>query len=199
MIKSKTIYFDEDGFKFTFEPIEDTLTIKETEDGFEARYLIQDECMDSPDEWGDEELFLVHYHRNFWVEREKIITQNEVEAIYRGEKTEIEKEYHVFPVSAYIHGGVFLSLNDSFWCDAQGWDTSHAGLALISKKEIRYKKKALELAQGLVETWNIYLSGNVYCLVMETYDKEKTTLEYNILGGVYGYDCAAEELKTEWC
>ena len=198
--KVTTYYDDEKGFEYTFEPLDDTLTITETESGYEVRYLIQDEDTDSPDEWGDDNLFLVNYHRDFWVERKEVITKDEVRDIYLRGKTDygdIERQFHIFPLSCLVHSGVWLSLGDSFGSDPGGWDTSHVGLVLVSKKETRYKKKALEIARGLVETWNTYLTGDVYCLVKETYDKDKEPVEYDTLGGVYEHKYALEALKTE--
>ena len=201
MINKRTTYFNENGFEFNFEPIEDTLEIKKTKEGYEARYLIQDELVDSPDEWQDEGLFLVNYHRDFWVERNNIITEETVKDIYLNYQSEetkqIEKEYHIFPLSMLSHSGVWLSLNYSFVSDAQGWDTSHVGLVLVSKKEARLSKTAYKLAEGLVKTWNTYLTGDVYCLIKETYDKEKNPIDYDTLGGVYELSYALDALKTE--
>ena len=197
-IKKVTTYHDaERGFEYAFEPLEDTLTVTETESGYEARYLIQDDMIDSPNEWEDDGVFLVNYHRDFWVTRDKIITEDITRDIYNDYKTGIEEIYHIFPLSCLVHSGVWLSLGSSFACDPGGWDTSHVGLVLVSKKETRYKKKALEMAQGLVNTWNTYLTGDVYCLVKETYDKNKNPIDYDVLGGVYEYKYALEALRTE--
>jgi len=126
--------------------------------------IYQDELSgdQNPNEWSDDNVFLVNYHNDFYVENDKIITKNDVKNWYAGEKIEQAKDYHIFMLSCLIHSGVWLSLNYSFVSDGQGWDTSHIGIVLVSKKEARTKKKALKLAEGLLETWNDYLSGNVY-------------------------------------
>jgi len=162
-----------------------------------VRYLIQETDTESPDKWQDDAVFLVNYHRDFHVTRDKIITGDITRDIYNDYKTGTEEIYHIFPLSRLVHSGVWLSLNSSFACDPGGWDTSHVGLVLVSKKEMRYKKKALEMAQSLVKTWNTYLTGDVYCLVKETYDKDKNPVDYDTLGGVYEYKYALEALKNE--
>jgi len=197
MIKKVTTYFNDEGFEFTFNPIEETLSIKKTKTGFEARYLIQDEITNSPDEWGDENLFLVNYHRDFQVERPDIITKDEVRGWYQDEETRQMKEYHIFTLSCLVHSGVWLSLSESFGCDPGGWDTSHVGIVLVSKKEAKSRSEAIKLAEGLIKTWNMYLTGDVYCLVKETYNRKKEPKDMDTLGGVYGLGNALKALKTD--
>jgi len=196
MIKKIVSYVNEDGFEFNFEPIEDTLSIKKTKDGFEARYLIQDEMCESPDEDKDDGVFLVNYHSDFQVERDDIIIEDDVKAWYQAtRKVSQLKEYHVFALACLVHSGVWLSLESNFHCDPGGWDTSHVGMVLVSKKETKKVEKASELAQGLVEHWNKYLTGDVYCGVKETYSRKKEPIDYDVFGGCFGYENAKESLK----
>lgn len=191
-----TDYYDDEGHHFTTMPIEDTLKIKKVKIGYEAKYLIHDEMPMSPDEWGDESLFLVHYHRDFWVERKKTIAQEELASLYRGEKIEQEKDYRIFPVKAYIHSGVSLSLGTGgFGHDPGGWDTSHVGVCLASKKEFPTKDKAEKACEGLVDEWNKYLGGDVYCLVKDSMDEDKKLVEHASVCGNYGYKDALKELE----
>ena len=130
------------GIKIMEEAIE---TIKYK--GFDIK-IYQDEFNDdSPDEWGDENVFLVNYHRDFNVEKNDIITEEDLASWYNEEKIEQTKEYHIFLLSSLVHSGVWLSLEYNFACDSGGWDTSHIGAVLVSKKETRYKKKAFEIAK----------------------------------------------------
>lgn len=194
MIKKIVTYVNEDGFEFNFEPIEDTLSIRKTKDGFEARYLIQDEMCESPDEDGDDAVFLVNYHSDFQIERDNIITEDDVKAWYQAtRKVSQEKDYHMFALACLVHSGVWLSLESNFHCDPGGWDTSHVGVVLIAKAE-GDAAKACELAQGLIEYWNKYLSGDVFCTVKEEYDKDKKPIDYECCGGCYGYNHAQEAL-----
>ncbi len=221
-IKKVTHYVSEEGFEFTFEPVEDTVTITKTENGYEARYLVQDDNAMSPDEDEDEGLFLVGYHRDFTVNREKRkydketgrstvidngISKELAQHIANGGKYEdgsidseakdYIKKYHIFGLEAYIHSGVVLALsNEGNFCDRQ-WDVSQLGLVFVSKEEWKTRVKAREAAIGLIETWNQYLSGDTYGIVKETYDKDKEQLDHDACWGFGGYDYALESLKTE--
>jgi len=195
MIHKKTTYYNED-FEFTFEPIEETIDIKETPAGYEVKYLTHDEYPDKPDSWGDDDLFLVNYHRDFWIES-KIISEDETRDFYLGEKIPQEKDYFIFKLACLVHSGVWLSLETNFQCDPGGWDTSHIGIVLASKKEFKTKNKAMSAAQSLIKVWNECLIGDVYCLVGEKYDKEKTPIDYDIVGGYYGFEYAKESLSTD--
>jgi len=135
----------------------------------------------------DKEVFLVNYHRDFWIERNDIITKEETAELYRGErdwiKTEREKGYWIFELSCLIHGGVWLKLGYSgFISDPGGWDTSHVGLVLVSKKIAKTRKKAEKLAESLVDYWNKLLGGEVYRIIVR--ENEKVVDEVSIVGEV---------------
>ncbi len=209
----KTQYVDEEeGFDYSFEPVEDTITIKKVNGGFEARYLVQDSYPIPPDEMDDDNLFLVNYHRDFDVRRDKVITKDDLVNWYRQEfddykedfddgneegKFPLEADYWIFPLSCLVHSGVWLSLRRSFACDSQGWDTSHVGAVLVAKEEWPEEAKAIEAAESLVEQWNQYLSGDVYGIVKETYDGDKNQIEEDSCWGFYGYKYAMEALQTD--
>lgn len=200
---TKKITYSKDDFEFSLEPIEDTLTIRKIKSGYVARYLAQDQDYESPDAWGDNDLFLVHYHRDFTITNNKVITEDAIRVWYqtfqkdgsRSSQIDAEKEYYIFAVSAYIHSGVVLSLCHNFGYDPGGWDTSHVGAVLASKKEFPSRDKAVKAAQGLIETWNMSLSGDVYISVIEKYNKDKEQTDMDSLGGIYGYKYARKELK----
>lgn len=158
--------------------------------------VYQDLDCQSPEEWGDDNLFLVNYHRDFEVRRDEIITEDDVRSWYQGEKIEQSKQYHIFQLSMLSHSGVWLSLNSSFACDAGGWDTSRVGVVLVSKKEAKTKEKAVKLADGLIESWNDCLSGNVYGYIITGIEDSKTL---DSCWGFYGdYDKSGmiEEAKS---
>lgn len=136
-------------------------TYTEEYKGYKINIYPDQDCQ-SPQEWGDNDLFLVNYHRDFTVEKDSIITKEDVQQYYETKKIAQSKDYHIFPLSMLSHSGVWLSLAKSFPSDGGGWDTSHVGVVLVAKKEFRTVYKALGAAEGLIETWNDYLSGNVY-------------------------------------
>ena len=187
---------DEEGFEYQHQPVDGTIKIIKTADGFKAGYLVQDEGYQSPDENGDENIFLVNYHRDFEVRRDKVITMDEVRDHYlNGTKI---KGYWAFKLSCYSHSGVYLFLADhrpaNVYLQHESWDTSHVGLVLVSKKEWKREKKALAAAQALVEEWNQCLTGDVYGVVVETYNAEKERVDEDACWGYYGLEHAKEEL-----
>jgi len=146
----------------------------------------------------DPEVFLVNYHRDFEVKEDEIITEEEVEAIYTGEmkwgKLEKEKNYWMIPLSCLVQSGVWLSLDDSFNCDPDGWDTSHVGLVLVSKKAAKTRKQAFKMAYNLVKTWNKLFSGDVYYIIVKKNGKEIDSIS-GIIGIEEAYIWVNEYLK----
>lgn len=203
----KVITFEdaEDNFTYTIEPITETINITQENGLTFVRYLAQDELVDSPDTWDDNGVFLVNYHRDCWITREDIITRDEAVDYYRKDfeaygddgKFPLEEKYHIFPVACLVHSGVWLSLARSFACDAQGWDTSHCGLILVSREESgNDEARARELAQAMINTWNQYLSGDVYVICCQVFDDQWNQKGWECVGGYYGHEYALEELKT---
>jgi hypothetical protein len=195
VINKRTVFENEDGFEFSHEPIEDTLLIVKTKGGFEARYLVQDDDPIYPDDDGDESLFLVHFHRDFRVEKKDIIKRDDLAAWYNGEKIPQEKDYFIFKVSALIHSGVYLRLGSSAPQNSyMGFDDCHVGAVLVSKSEFKTRAKAEKAAAGLVENWNQVLSGDVYGCVVEFYNKDKEQIDLESCWNFCGYEEAKKEL-----
>lgn len=103
--------------------------------------------------------FFVNYHRDFWIDFKPVVIKDEVRRLYQGEDIELKKDYHIYPVSSLIHSGVWLSLNKSFACDPQGWDTSHVGAVFVKKGEFKHPE---QVAKRYLEWWNDYAQGEVY-------------------------------------
>ena len=144
-----------------------------------------------PNDWWCDECFLVYQHRDFNIERDGFYPQNihsylEILNIIKNHSsltieqleeyndelstyTDYNKDYFIFPVEAYIHSGVSLSL---FKGHKQcRFDSSVTGFILVARNYADDNTEQAELyAEGLVETWNHYLSGNVYGFV--TYENK---------------------------
>jgi len=142
--------------------------------------IYQDIDAQSPEEWDDNSVFLVGFHRQFSVNVEgfsKEVCQMLFEKpsdIYeeslRERVKQIKREYHFFGLEAYIHSGVVLALSrEGNFVDRQ-WDVSQLGVVFVSKKEAKNRAKAKKLAKVLIEEWNDALSDNVYGYRIEETD-----------------------------
>lgn len=178
----------------------------------------RDDDAESPNNWWDEGVFLVYEHRQFHVEREGFDPRLIADYLNSPEEDQVNsvyKNYRIYPVEAYIHSGVALKLFDGK--KTCRFDSSVTGFVLISKEKIdcdlqRNHNKQLRdktdeeiyrhFAQGLLDTWNQYLSGDVYGF--ETYrvkkcsscgNEEKTFMDS--CWGYYGDDHEASGLLDE--
>ena len=160
----------------------------------------EDDNPDSPNDWEDNELFLVYSHRQFTVRRKGFDPEN---IFYNPEHF---SEYYILPVEAYIHSGVLLSLfTGEKYCK---WDSSVTGYILPSKTNFKSMEDASRAAESLIQLWNDYLLGNIYGFIIEkpvtTYSisKEKfETLKFeNDLANLEGeFDIYDEWLQMDSC
>ena len=135
--------------------------------------IISDHECDSPDDWGDNDYFLVYDHRNFTITRKGFDPQDIFDAMQK--RAKLYDDYFYFPVYAYIHSGISLQLQRWFPGLPQGhneFDVSFKGFALVKRQKGSYiRDKAYEIAKSVVEEWNDYLSGNVYGYIVEKDDE----------------------------
>tara|TARA_R100001086_G_C11824725_1_gene255001 strand:+ start:246 stop:974 length:729 start_codon:yes stop_codon:yes gene_type:complete len=145
--------------------------------------VIQDESPESPDMWDNKDIFLVYDHKQFTVKREgfepvniyRYLKINNTVVIENNDQWQDDtyNNYFIFVVYAYIHSGISLSLGNSTYPFNDKWDVSTTGYILVKKDSIEeynqptvdgnlVGQKAKECAEGLIETWNQYLSGDVY-------------------------------------
>ena len=160
--------------------------------------ICYDDCAESPESWGDDNLFLVGYHRDFWVDKNKKISQGLAQCIFNKGKYEdgsindeakdYLKKYHIFPLSAYIHSGVRLYLEDYKVCQ---WDSCQVGLVFVAKEEWKTRKSAEKTAESYLKTWNDYLSGQVYGFRVLDKDEE----EIGSCWGFYGDEGIKDAIK----
>lgn len=82
-------------------------------------------------------------------------------------------DYFIYVVFAYIHSGVSLSLGNNTYPFNDRFDVSSTGFVLVSKGEFDDNEdKGKKAAESLIETWNYYLSGQVYGYIVKKDDKE---------------------------
>jgi len=180
-----------------------------------------DEPFENPNEWGDEECFVVGFHRDFEVHREhpkvkspadarwylrredliRVLVDNgfdEEEAREEAESGHTDG-WELFPLHVYIHSGVALSLDTSYPFDCR-WDACQVGFVFV-KKENGWGKNEdgsaitlQQIAEWRVKAWNQYLSGDIWYVDIQDSDGE--TIE-GPFGGIYGFDEAVSQAKAE--
>lgn len=165
-----------------------------------------DDQAQSPQEWeNDGRVFLVGYHRDFWVDVPACVkgefTKDELGAHLQNEvenntAQEFLSKYHIFPLEAYIHSGVVLALRNEGNFPDRRWDVSYLGAVLIAKTEARSRVKARKIALGLIETWNDYLAGRVYGLQIENDQAQVIDSCWGFYGDYDAKDGALSEARA---
>jgi len=148
----------------------------------------QDQDAQSPYEWGDEGLFLVANHRDFYVPEpgEIRVTNDASELVERWKET-----HWIFRLEAYIHSGVVLALSREGNFPDRQWDVSQLGFVFASKKEWLLPKSARKAALSLISGWNMYLAGDVWGYVVDP-----DGINEESCWGFYGFDYCVEEAKS---
>lgn len=106
-----------------------------------------------------------------WVLEEGEEKFNEALEEWENNKGTDYSDYFIFTVNAYIHSGVSLSLSNDKYPFNDRFDVSTTGFVLVEKEEYN-EESAKNIAEGLIETWNTYLSGQV--LYYKIYKQTKT-------------------------
>ena len=116
----------------------------------------RDDDAQNPDEGKNEDLFLVAWDsRNIYVTRDGMKSSDDI----RG----MSKNFHVFTLFVYSHGGVSLSLARS--CS---WDSGACGYVFVKRQGKKNERaEAEKSARSLIDEWNLYLSGQVYGFTIE--------------------------------
>jgi hypothetical protein len=210
MIHKIVKYVNEDGFVFTFEPIEDTIKIvnhrnKDGKAGFMAKYLIQDMDVQDPCEM-DEGMGNFYHWKDMG--REELVKYCEALAydIDTHEPNGEKENPDAVKIDKYEHSQIYYSVaGEGTQCR---WDTSHAWAVWLPnacllddlkrfKTASSRRKRCIELARQACTTINQWQNGDVYCLVKETYSKDKAYIDHDTVGGYYGYNEAVKALETE--
>lgn len=124
--------------------------------------IFYDQDATSPDEWGNNDNFLVYDHRQFNVERAGYRPREIFDHMNETKKMFFDG-YHVFVLYAYIHSGVSLSLGRGGYPFNDRWDVSSTGYVLVKREKGTWRRaQALKQAQFIVDDWNTYLGGEVY-------------------------------------
>lgn len=172
-------------FELSHEPIEDSITVEETNEGFTIKYLVQDGMAENPFlDWDGEGRIVFHPKSRYECNKD--------------DWDEAISNKYAVPLDAYIHGGISLSVSgEGMQCR---FDTSHSIAVWIPDKysDVKTKKKAIERARQACELYNSWANGDVYGCCIDKYDKDKHHIDSDSCWGYFGYDNAKEALKTEY-
>jgi hypothetical protein len=143
--------------------------------------MTYDEFPLSPEEWEDDELFLVSYNNRElyvvpkgWEDKHDLLIRFS-DSIYEG--------YYVYPVAIFSHSVIQLDFGNR-----SGWDWSNGWAFILAKRSS--KDLADVAAQSLLEDWNDYLVGDVYCYEIDESDCAGGYL------GMDGYNDAIEDARS---
>lgn len=158
--------------------------------------IFTDDDADEPNQWGSDTdaavLLVTTANPHFAVHPETRYGKLTAEDLQDPELyAEVSKTYRMFPLYAYIHSGVALSMGD-FSCP---WDSGRIGFVLVDSSMIgEYGPE--ETARLFVEAWNRCLSGEVYGYVISR-DGEADGEEIESCWGFYGdISVCMEEAKS---
>ena len=145
----------------------------------------QDQDETGPEEFQDEHAFIATTSNRYF---EVSGPRGEMASTIGENLEEWEKTHHVYKLNAMIHSGVYLSIASDLKQYHMGFDSGQIGFLLVTRdeSEIPHPDK---YAEGMVETWNQYLSGDVWGYVIE--DGEGN--EIGSCWGLYGSDYAETE------
>jgi hypothetical protein len=144
--------------------------------GYNIHIEQDDFCDNNPDDWGDNGVFLTADSRNLNIERQGFMEHDLAEGSNGEEVLPYEldvyenlyengKEYHVFPIS--VHDMIYFT------------GSNHpSGYVFVSFHEAGDRGTAREMAEGLINTWNHCLTGNVWGFII-TKDKVCDSCNHN--------------------
>lgn len=130
--------------------------------------IYYDEFAESPFDWYlEDELIITYKKGSSYILGNKAVDPEEWE---ENEEKKLEETHFIFPVYAYIHGNVALSLHP-FSCP---WDSGRSGTMYVKKTliegyepEVDENAKGYKLASDFIKTLNKWLSGEVFYYTVE--------------------------------
>lgn len=162
------------------------------------------------DPWEDEDdncFRFISNHRDYcsygWGSREKNrrIDLSDFDGKESRLRAELGKGWSLFPVYAYIHSGITVSLGRSGQY-ADRWDSGMFGILCINGPAIYGKRANLKVkgcAETFVKTWDQALTGDVYgyrVSVNRGTEVNPDWDEIDSVWGFYGIDSVMEEGKS---
>lgn len=147
--------------------------------------ILQDESPESPREWENLGTMICFHRRYNLGDKNDIIDFNDYTS-WNEQLEWIEKNIKpcvILPLYLYDHSGITMSTS-SFSC---GWDSGQVGWIFVTKEQVRKEYNVKRITQDIVEKVTKVLEGEV-----ETYDQY-------ISGEVYGYRISKVEVCDKGC
>lgn len=193
-------------FNLMFDPVE--YRVEKTPEGYNVRYIAVDNEPESPrqcDNFG----VMVCFHGKYNLGDDEHGYRSEMFDSWDGLRDEIERNENpgvILPLYLYDHSGITMKTHPF----GDRWDSGQIGFIFISKDKIMEEfsiddkdaiadevlESAKKILEGEVVIYDQYLTGDVYRLVKEKFDKDRQQIDRDIVGGYYGIESAREELKT---
>lgn len=129
------------------------------------------DAWESPEDWGDEELFLMSFHKDHPVMRDGVGCFADLK--------QFRKTHYLFPLLA-IHNVRGL---EAFALITYSPTPTAIGAVMVSRRLCNNRFDAMKRAASLIQQWNDYMQGNVFGYQIVDM---KTDLEIGISGGFFG-------------
>jgi hypothetical protein len=170
--------------------------------------ILQDESPESPREW-DNMGTMICFHRRYNLGDKNDIINSDDFSSWGEQREWIEKNIKpcvILPLYLYDHSGITMNTT-GFSC---GWDSGQVGWIFVTKEQVRKEynvkritkdivEKVTKVLEGEVETYDQYLTGDVYgyrVSKIEVCDKgHEHDEELDSCWGYYGMESVEEEGK----
>jgi len=147
-------------------------------------------CLGDEHEFADRDMFYWELSGLYPDEYPEFLTDEQLSRCY---KVAAEKNI-ILPLYVYEHGGITMS-TAPYSCP---WDSGQAGFIYVSLEQVRKefsvkrvskqtRKKIETYLTGEVQTYDYYLTGNVYWYSVEREDTDGEIVDVDSCGGFFGY------------
>lgn len=189
-------------------------TVKEATVGNKTVKIVLSEHNDSPREWCNlATMVFAGKHSHLGDKHEVDFSEgfsSRQDFIERGEEMVRKQMKDVavcLPVHLYDHGNVSISTNSGYPYDCR-WDSGTIGFVVVTKSAIRENfsvkrvtqekiDRAIQIAEGEVETLSTYIRGDVYGFVIEDENGEHIDSCYGFYGDNFETNGLKDYLEDE--
>jgi hypothetical protein len=157
--------------------------------------IYQDDSCESPREW-DNLGNMICFHKRYDLGDKHDLKSENFRSWEHIEKYLRQKAVVILPLYLYDHSGISMSTNRNYPFNCP-WDSGQVGFIYCTEKDLKRekidKKKAEQILQGEVDTYNQFLMGDIYgyqLVKIKSCKECKTKLEEveDSCWGFYGYD-----------